>query len=83
MAGTVTHSIPLIQSGTPRPYLNTKFMVRSSNELIVVPNKFAVAATETVVSLDVDSLFTAVPAAYTFDILIDAIHMHSEISPPS
>ena len=49
-ADTANHSRAQYLSGTLRPYLIAKFIVRSSDEFLVILNELTIATTEALVS---------------------------------
>ena len=75
MACTTTNNVTQIINGSVRPYINEKYINRSSDEPLADLNEFKIAATETIVSLDVETIFTAISFADVIYIIIDATHI--------
>ena len=61
MVGTVTQDISQHLNKTIRPYLDTTYMVKCSDEILADLSSLRVHKTEKIVSLDVEPLFTSVP----------------------
>lgn len=82
MSGTVTHDIAQYINSIIREYLNNKFIVRSSDELLLQLKTLKVEPEHQVCSLDVESLFTNVPVQQTIDIIMQSVYYHESIPPP-
>lgn len=82
MSGTVTHELAQTLNHIIRPYLNEKYLVKSSYELLLNLDNLKQYPMEKFYSLDVQSLFTNVPVNRTIDIIANHVY-HSEIAPPS
>ena len=76
MVGTVTHDISQHLNKTIRPYLDTTYMVKSSDEILVELSSKMVHETEKIVPLDVESLFTSVPVMETINIILERSYYH-------
>ena len=65
-----------------QPYLNTNYVVRSSEEFLVHVAKLKLSDKQTLVSLDIVSLFTNVPLNETTELIIAAAYGHQTKTPP-
>ena len=83
MSGTVTHEVAQYLNKIIRPYCNQKYMLRSSDELLVQLSELKLRPEQCLISLDVESLFTNVPIASTINIILNAVYEHSTIPPPN
>ena len=82
MSGTVTHDVAQYLNSIIRPYLNSQYIIQSSDELLVHLETMKLQPTQQLCSLDVESLFTNVPVDTTIDIIINAAYSHHQIPPP-
>ena len=83
MSGTVTHDIAQFLNNIIRPYLNTTHIVTSGTELLIQLENVSLQPQECLVSLDVESLFTNVPAIPTIDIILEIAYNYPTIAPPA
>ena len=83
MSGTVSHEVAQHLNGIIQPYLNTKYIVRSSDEFLVHFKKLKLSDNQSLVSLDVASCFTNVPVIETIGLIVAAAYGHQTIPPPS
>ena len=82
MSGTVTHSIASYINDLIRPYINSKYIIRSSDEFLAAFKDVKLSGNNVLCSLDVESLFTNVPVNETIDIIINHVYNHATIPPP-
>jgi hypothetical protein len=61
MTGTVTHGMAQNMNDTIRPYLDSTYMIQSSDQFLMEIHQQTILTGEHLVSLDVESLFTNVP----------------------
>ena len=83
MSGTVTHEVAQYLNKIIRPYCNQKYMLRSSDELLVQLSELKLRPEQCLVSLDVESLFMNVPITSTINIILNAVYEHPTIPPPN
>ena len=82
MSGTVTHDVAQYLNKIIRPFINKKYMLQSSDELLVHLADLRLNSRQSLVSLDVESLFTNVPIDATIEVILDAVYSHPTIPPP-
>ena len=82
MSGTVTHAVVQHINSIIQPYINTTYVLRSSDELLLQIKDLSVRPGEQLVSLEVESLFTNVPVKETINI-IQTAYNHPTLPPPS
>ena len=82
MTGTVTHDIAQYLNSIIRPYLNSNYIVKSSNEFLMHINNVKLEPGQQMLSLDVESLFTNVPVEETTDIILQVAFNHESLPPP-
>jgi hypothetical protein len=83
MVGTPSHKIAKFLNDILKEYLNEKYIIKSSNELILNFNNLSVSSINSFYSLDVESLFTNVPVHETIKIILDETYRNSSHIPPS
>ena len=82
MSGTVTHEIAQLLNDMIRPYIDNRYMLKSTDELLLHTKDLKLAPGEELVSLDVESLFTNVPVDETINIIIQRAYNHPNLPPP-
>ena len=82
MSGTVTHSIASYLNNIIRPYIESKYILRSTDEFLACFGNTKLLNGQVLCSLDVESLFTNVPVAATIDIIIKRAYNHPNLPPP-
>lgn len=82
MSGTVTHDISQHLNSVIRPYINSTYIIKSSDELLVRLGAVTLKPGQQMLSLDVESLFTNVPVEDTINIIIEAAYNHPTVAPP-
>ena len=79
---TVTHDVAQYFNEMICPYVNSKYMVKSSDEFLLKINDLVMTPAQKVVSRDVSSLFTNVPIDRTLDIIREQAFLYPSIPPP-
>ena len=82
MSGTVTHSVAKYLNDMIRPYIDATHMVKSTDEFFLRIHNLKLNDKNSVVSLDVSSLFTNVPVEETINIIIQRAYNHPDLPPP-
>ena len=82
MTGTITHDVSKYLNNIIRPFIDQRYMLKSSHELLVHLKTVKIAPSDHLVSLDVESLFTNVPVNETIDIIIARCYNHPTLPPP-
>ena len=83
MTGTVTHDIAQYINNIIRKYLNTSYILNSSDQFLADVQNLTLEPGQQLVSLDVESLFTNVPVEETTQIIIEKIDKHPKMNPPT
>ena len=76
MSGSVTHEVAQYINNIIQPYIDSTYVLRLSDELLLHLNQPSIGPEEKMVSLDVESLFTNVPIMETVDIIVQAAYNH-------
>ena len=82
MSGTVTHGIAQYLNEIIRPYIYSKYMVKSTDEFFLRIQNINVSPNQSIGSLDVTSLFTNVPVNDTINIILQRSYGHPTLPPP-
>jgi hypothetical protein len=83
MSGTVTHDVAQHLNAILRPYINSNYIIKSSDELLLKLENVQIRHGQELLSLDVESLFTNVPVDETINIIIAAVYQHPTMVPPT
>src|SRR5678815_5381763 len=83
MTGTVTHDISKYINNLIRPYLNEKFMVKSTDEFLEKLNNINSFDVNKIISLDAESLFTNASLSETINVILENVYYHYIKPPPS
>ena len=83
MSGTVTHDIAQYLNKVIRPYLNSNYIINSSDQFLAEIQDIIVQNGESIASLDVESLFTNVPVQETTEIIIKNVYHHETKPAPN
>ena len=83
MSGTVTHPIASYLNDVIRPYIDTKHMLKSTDEFLAAFSNTTISPGQVLCSLDVENLFTNVPINATIDIILEKAYKHPTLPPPS
>ena len=79
MSGTDSHEVTQLLNVIIKQCLNTKYVVRSSEEFLVPLEKLKLSDIPSIFSLDVSSLFTNVPVTETIELIHEAAYGHQTI----
>ena len=79
--GTVTYDVAKRLNALIAPFMQKRYMIESTQEFIEIVK--TVKQPKLLASLDAESLFTNVPINDTLNIIIDAMHNHPDLPPPS
>ena len=82
MTGTVTHALAQYLNKIIQPYINSTYIIRSSDELLVHLSQLRLQPSHQLLSLDVESLFTSVPVEDTISIILQEAYNHPTHPPP-
>ena len=82
MTGTVTHALAQYLNKIIQPYINSTYIIRSSDELLVHLSQLHLQLSHQLLSLDVESLFTSVPVEDTISIILQEAYNHPTQPPP-
>ena len=82
MCGTVTHKLAKYLNDIIRPYIDSEYMLRSSDEFLAAVQTMQLPPNSVVASLDVESLFTHVPVLATIDLIVNKSYNHATLPPP-
>ena len=83
MSGSVTHEVAQYINNIIQPNIDSTYVLRSSDELLLHLNQLSIGPEEKMVSLDVESLFTNVPFMETVGIIVQAAYNHPTLPAPS
>ena len=83
MIGTVTHDVAQYFNDVIRPYLDSSYIVKSNDELLLKLESLQLQPGNKLCSLDVESLFSNVPVRDTIEIIITAAYHHETLPPPN
>ena len=82
MSGTVTHELAQHLNEIIKPYIDQSYMLKSTDEFLLAIENLKLNANQSIVSLDVESLFSNVPVEPTIDIILARAYNHDSIPPP-
>ena len=82
MCGTVTHEISQYLNSIIRPYIDTRHMINSGDELLIDLQGRKIESNQKLVSLDVTSLFTNVPVMTTINLILEKMYRGVTLPPP-
>ena len=82
MVGTVTHSLAQHLNAVIRPFIDDKFIVKSTDEFLAILQGITLSPGQEVVSLDVASLFSNVPVEATIELIAERAYNHPTLPPP-
>ena len=80
MSGTITHDVSKYLNNIIWPFIDQRYMLKSSHELLAHLKTLRLAPGNHLVSLDVESLFTNVPVNETIDIML--LLLVASVRPP-
>ena len=82
MCDTVTHEISQYLNSIIRPYIDTRHMVSSGDEILVDFQDRTIERNQKLVSLDVTSLFTNVPVIPTINLILEKMYRSDTLPAP-